>query len=174
MQSRGQAKSRHQAELHSGRRRLPNAAPDNRQRGFSLLEALCVAAFALILSALAVPQIQRTLQLYRLNTATATVLGKLSEARMNAIKRNQTVFLTVNRTARTVQVQYTSGGTTTSVGAALTLPGQVSFADTSATSITYNSLGQLTTTARTLTINGEKSGDTKTITISATGRVTVS
>lgn len=93
---------------------------------------------------------------------------------MNAIKRNQTVFLTVNRTARTVQVQYTSGGTTTSVGAALTLPGQVSFADTSATSITYNSLGQLTTTARTLTINGEKSGDTKTITISATGKVTVS
>lgn len=174
MEARWQAKYRHQVEPDSRRRAWASSTGGNRQRGFSLLEALCVAAFALIISALVAPQIKRTVQLYRLSAATSIVMAKLSDARMNAIKRNRTVFLTINRTARTVQVQFTNGGTTTNVGGALILPGAVSFAATGPTSITYNSLGQLTTTAQTLTINGEQSGESKTITISATGRVTVS
>ena len=66
----------------------PNSAPLRRSSGFSLVE-LCVAtAVMLVLSALAIPKINRAMHLYQLNAAASQVADIVKFTRFEAIRRN--------------------------------------------------------------------------------------
>jgi Tfp pilus assembly protein FimT len=144
------------------------------QRGIGMTEILVVALILLLLSAVAAPQVKRTMEQYRLNSSTSLVMSKLNEARMQAIKRNAQVWLALDSTTRTIQIQMTVSGATVNLATAAQLPGQVQFATGCPAAITFNSLGRLMTAAQTLTLQGESSGQTKSITISPTGQSAVS
>lgn len=140
----------------------------NRQSGISLLEVLIVAGVITVLGAIAIPQVSRTLELQRLDSAAARVASKLMDARMNAIKRNAAGKLSIVST-RTMQVNCPG---TTPVGALETLPSGISFSASTPASITFDSLGRLTTGAQTATLQST-SGRAKALTISPAGKITV-
>lgn len=73
-------------------------APMKRQEsGFSLIELMIVCVVMLIIAALAIPNIFRTYQNYQLDSAGHSVSSLLQQARMQAVKTNQPVY--VNTTA---------------------------------------------------------------------------
>jgi prepilin-type N-terminal cleavage/methylation domain-containing protein len=59
--------------------------------GFSLIELMAVVAIILILAAVSVPAIGRSLALYRLNNAAAQVSNLIQRGRYEAIKQNTTM-----------------------------------------------------------------------------------
>ncbi|HET7105249.1 MAG TPA: prepilin-type N-terminal cleavage/methylation domain-containing protein [Candidatus Acidoferrum sp.] len=63
------------------------------QRGFSLIELVVVLGIMMVLSAISVPSIVRSMNIYRMNS-TATSLQNLVEvARFNAVRRNTSISI---------------------------------------------------------------------------------
>ena len=67
-----------------------------RVSGFSLIELVVVVAVILIVSAIAVPAIRRTVAVYRLDTNGHDVASMLQEVRMAAVKNNQPYYAQYN------------------------------------------------------------------------------
>jgi prepilin-type N-terminal cleavage/methylation domain-containing protein len=61
-------------------------------QGFSLLELVIVVAIALVVSAMAIPAVQRVADTYRLNSSGSAVVGVLQQARMAAVKENRPYY----------------------------------------------------------------------------------
>jgi type IV fimbrial biogenesis protein FimT len=68
------------------------------QNGFSVVELLFAMAILGILAAIATPQINALTNNYRLSGAARLVWADLQDAKMTAIKRNQSVAVTFNST----------------------------------------------------------------------------
>ena len=70
-----------------------------RTRGFSLVELLVVVAIALIVSALAIPSMTRTMDAYRTRGAMTSVAGLVQRCRLQSIRHNtsERVFVGVNQ-----------------------------------------------------------------------------
>ena len=66
--------------------------PNRRNRGFTLIETVLVVAIALIITAIAVPAIRRTVSIYRLDASSHALASMLQEARMSAVKTNQPYY----------------------------------------------------------------------------------
>jgi prepilin-type N-terminal cleavage/methylation domain-containing protein len=64
------------------------SAVKTHESGFSMVELMIVCVIMVILAALAVPNITRTYQTYRLDAAGHSVAGLLQQARMQAVKTN--------------------------------------------------------------------------------------
>jgi type IV fimbrial biogenesis protein FimT len=63
------------------------------QRGFSLIELVVVMGMMLVLSAITVPSVVRSMNVYRLNVATTSLQNLIEVARFNAVRRNSTISL---------------------------------------------------------------------------------
>jgi prepilin-type N-terminal cleavage/methylation domain-containing protein len=61
-------------------------------RGFSLIELVVVMAIILVVTAIAIPQIQRVQTRYRLDTSGRSVVGLLQQARLQAVRNNQPTY----------------------------------------------------------------------------------
>jgi prepilin-type N-terminal cleavage/methylation domain-containing protein len=75
--------------------------------GFSLIELLIVVAIIMLISAMAFPKIQKVQTRYRLDTSGHAVAGLVQQARMQAVRTNQPVYVqfdTTNATAAQVWV----------------------------------------------------------------------
>ena len=155
-----------QNTLNTYSRRWPH------ERGASLLDALIVVTVMGIVVVLAVPLIGPALELQRLDSAAAKVVSKLSEARLAAIGRNASVWLHIDSTASTLQLQTISGGSTVNIGPAEPLPSRISIGGSPA-QVTFNSLGRLTS-AQTIILTGASSRKTETVSVSVQGNITVS
>ena len=138
------------------------------ERGASLLDLLIVVVIIGIILCVAIPQMGRSLELRRLDVASAKVASKLSEARSVAIKRNSLGKLNITAGQNTMQV----ATPLTTVGPVETLPGGITFSSSTPANITFDSLGRLNTSAQTVTLQST-SGKTKTVSISARGEVTI-
>ncbi len=77
--------------------------------GFSLVETLSVVAFSLLLGTLAVPQVVRTMQRQRLNTASRNLATTLQAARFVAILRQGTFGVQINNTTHSYEVVQWNG-----------------------------------------------------------------
>ena len=143
----------------------------NRDRGFSFIEVLVGVTVLAIIVVFAMQSFMTAMDNYRLDSSARRVVDKLQDARINAIKRNSQVWLAINTGARTFQVQ-TAGPL--DIGSAALLETGVDFTTPTNTPITFNSLGRPTPAAvRTVTLRSSYSAQTKTVTVSATGRVNI-
>jgi Tfp pilus assembly protein FimT len=153
-----------------------NVRCTERERGFSLIEIVIVGAIILAIAVIAVPKSIQSLRAYRLATAVSMTNEMLMDARMDAIKRNRTSWLTVDKVAKTAQVHTTDGvGATINVGFAQNLPQGVNLVSTlNSIDLGFDSLGRCSAGTQTFTISESGSGLKQDITISPAGKITVS
>ncbi len=111
--------------------------------GFSLIEVIIVLLIISILAVAALPQIQRNLQLYRLESVTGLLSNRLTEARLTAVKHNRAAWLEINSTNKILEV-WTTNEMNQPIRAtlAVTIPDGISIDAASPSRITFNSLGR--------------------------------
>ncbi len=144
------------------------------QFGFAFIEVAMVTVMIMLISSFTVPQLAASMELYRLDIAASMIQGKLVEARLNATKRNRQVQLLFDRPAGSFEIETTdSGGNTINVGSQEFLPSGVTF-EISATpaQVTFSSLGRPTGPC-IITLNGARTGEVKTLTMSGVGQIEV-
>ncbi len=145
-----------------------------KQKGFSIPELIIVLLIISILVVMALPQSIRQLQLYRLDTSVSVIGNKLMETRMNAIKRNRTTWLRLDKVAKTTQIRSTNpAGETIDVGFPERFPQGMALDAGNSIEIRFDSMGRLSTTAPTITIKETNSNKRKNITISPGGKISV-
>lgn len=111
------------------------------QAGFSVVELAVVVVIALVVLAIAIPNVLSSLEGYRLDSAVRSIAGRLSDARLEAIKRNTPTRLIFNAAAGTYQVQTAAG---VNLGPAETLPNGITFdAPPTPAQIDYDPIGRL-------------------------------
>ena len=145
----------------------------NSQTGFSLIELIIVVLVVAILATLALPSIQRTLQLYRLETGTSYIIHRLTETRLAAIKRNRDTWLEINSTNRTFTLKSTNdAGQQISLGFPTSLPEGVQL-NGAPNSVIFTSLGRNRANGNThIKLKLTASNGNKTINVSTTGNIT--
>lgn len=85
-----------------------------RQAGFSLLEVAMVVVIAMIVTAIAIPAVRRTMTSYKLDTSGHAVASMLQQVRSTAVKNNTPYY-----------AQYNATVTLNGPGAPVTLNGEV-------------------------------------------------
>jgi Tfp pilus assembly protein FimT len=138
-------------------------------------ELLVVLTIVSIVSAMAVMSIRAAREGYTVYTTGYTISTKLDDARTNALKRNRPAWLLIDPTAQTLQVQTTAaGGVTTNVGAPEFLSRDMQIVGVSTTQqVTFDAIGRPVNPPQTIQVQHVRSGQTRTITIASTGRITV-
>ncbi len=145
------------------------------QDGFSLMELMIATAVILLLTSLGFPGIVATLEYYRLETSAFLIESKLVEARLNAIKRNQQVWLKFELGAGNFQIQTTdpiNPGVNINLGGTQYLPTGVTFEASTPAKMTFTSVGRPTSPS-TVTLKAAGTGEQKSIAVSATGRIQI-
>ena len=141
--------------------------------GFAFIEVAMITIMIAIISSITVPQLAGSLELYRLDIATSMIQGKLVEARLNATKRNRQVQLLFDQSAGSFEIETTdSGGNTVNVGGQEFLPKGVSFEISTPAQVTFSSLGRPTGPC-IITLNGARTGEVRTLTMSGVGQIEV-
>jgi prepilin-type N-terminal cleavage/methylation domain-containing protein len=143
-------------------------------RGFTLVELVFVAAIIVIILTIAIPSITAAQRGYDLSTAGYTISNKLDETRTNALKRNQQAWLLLDPAGPSLQVQFSTGGTTVNVGGPAFLSKSLTFVGLTTTQqVVFDPLGRPVSPPQTIQIQHIASGQGRTITVTSTGRITV-
>ena len=152
---------------------MPRASDSS--AGFTLLELMLVVALGIVVAAVALPNLLTVNRAYRLSSASSSVVSKVHQARANALKRNRPTWVLVDGAARTVQVQTAGAGGVAQVISSDVIPQGVTFAtgDAQAT-LTFDAMGRPLNPPQTIQMRITGSGLTRTVTVSSTGRITVS
>lgn len=152
----------------------------SRQAGFSLVELLMVLSIVLVVAAIAIPNMLTTLESYRLDSAARMLSGRMTDARIQAVKLNQPTWVAVDVTNRRVQVQTfdrAAPGNVINLGSAETLPNGVVFAAAPA-QIVFDSLGRPASVPapppHLLRLRVARSGQEKRIVVTPSGKIDVS
>ena len=144
------------------------------QKGFSLPEVLIVLLIIAILVVAAIPQIQRNLQLYRLESAAGLLSNRLTEARLTAVKHNRAAWLEINGISRTLDV-WTTNAANQPIRAkqSLTIPDSISIVSGSPSRVTFNSLGRnQSNSINVIKFQLLNTNVCKSVTVSAVGNIT--
>lgn len=148
--------------------------PSKKIEGFTTPELVMVCLVIAILVVITLPRAVRALQLYRLDTSVAIISDKLTEARMNAIKRNRSAWLRIDKTAKTSQIKSTNNtGQTIDVNFPERLPQNLSLEAADSVEVSFDSMGRLAGASQTVTIREINSNKRKDITISPSGKISV-
>ena len=164
--------------------RLPQRPPRQRGQapGFSLTELLVVLAIMILLATLGAPQLLTGVRMQRLQGSASMIAGKLTEARINALKRNRATWLQIDAAAGTVEVQTTGAATGPDMGPCpsdatrmcVGAPGRLSEGVTfgaAPAQVSYDAFGR-TTAVQTIQL-ASTGGATRTITVRLTGAATI-
>lgn len=150
---------------------VPAALPgvNRRTAGFSVLELLIVVGIIVVVGAIGMPQLNSGVRRHRLQASASMIAGKLTDARINALKRNRATWLLVDAAAGTVQVQTTGAGGPVNIGGAGQLSEGVTFGAVPA-QVDYDAMGRSTAVQ---TIQVTSAGQVRTVTVSLTGTATI-
>ncbi len=144
------------------------------QKGFGLIEIIIVLLIISILAVAAIPQIERNLQLYRVESVMNLLSNRLTEARLTAVKHNRAAWLEIDNTNKTLEV-WTTNELNQPIRAKLpvTIPNNVLFDASSPSRITFTSLGRNQANANSVVkLQFGNTNFCKTITVSAVGNIT--
>lgn len=143
--------------------------PRRRAAGFTLTELLVVLAISMVITAMGFPQLTAGVRRHRLQASATMIAGKLTEARINALKRNRPTWLAINTAARTVQVQMADPSGTSDIGPPGFLSEGITFGETPA-QVAYDAMGR-TTAVQTIQVRAGT--QLRTVTVRLTGAATV-
>ena len=147
-----------------------------RRRAFSLIELIILLAIIGVLCAIAIPNMISARQGFRMQTASSTVVHRLGEARIESVKRNRQVDVTLDNAARTLTATVTNaGGVTTIIAGQEYLPAGVVFnlGGGATYLISFDSMGRPVTPPRAFLVQYPGSGLSRTVTVQSTGRITI-
>lgn len=136
-----------------------------KQQGYTLVEILIAIAIFGILAGIAVPQTTIWVDHYRLNGAARLVWGDLQNAKMTAIKTNQTVTVTFDSTT---SYSFSQAGNTIFTRNLTREYPNITVVRTGGGNLTFGSTGM--TQNSTITVQGPDG--TKSVTTLWTGRIT--
>ena len=141
------------------------------QSGFTLMEALVVALFVAVIGGMAVPNLQKSVSLYRLTASANLVAAELNAGRTLAISRSWLYDIDCDETNHTIQV-VDPGNANNNPRTVKSLESGITFSSVpnNGFEITFYSGGY----ARSGTLvleNGD--GDTISVLVSASGRIEV-
>ncbi len=146
---------------------------DTFQHGFSLAELLMIVGIITVIATITLPGLEATLEGYRLDSAANRLTGKLVDAKMNAIKLNRPVWVTLDLGAGTMQVQCTDPDNpllTIDLGSLELLPTGITFYSASSDEIAFTALGRPVLGPAAVTLRAT-SGTEKGVNVSLTGKV---
>jgi Tfp pilus assembly protein FimT len=130
-----------------------------------------------VVSAIGFTSIRAARDGYTFYTTGYTISAKLDQARTDALKRNQPVWLLIDTQAQSLQLQTTTGGVTTNVGApeffSKDMQVQVVGMATTTPQVGFDAIGRPSAGPQTIHAQHVRSGQTRTITVASTGRITV-
>jgi Tfp pilus assembly protein FimT len=165
---------RHSSRAISGKPEAPARRRRTSQSGYSFVELVITVGIILVATTWAMPSFLSYYRSARVRSGAQTLSAYLNEGRQMAIKTNTPVCMSY--TTSTVQYrQSTCGGTTLYVAglnsaASIRLPDNISLSSTA--SAIFGNLGNATTAA-TYTVTDTVSGRTLTVTVAASGRITI-
>jgi prepilin-type N-terminal cleavage/methylation domain-containing protein len=142
-------------------------------RGFTLIELIMVLLVGSVLTAMAIPQVQRGLNNYRLRGAVASATWAIQSTRYQAMQQGYPYRVVFTAATGTYQIQnLPSGATYLNVGTAVPLSGSV-VTMTPDTTIQFRPNGAVLNMVGTLSFTISYQGTTETITVSNYGNVSV-
>ncbi len=155
-------------------RRVLQRRPASLARGFTTIELVVTLAVGLILSAVAAPMLNSTVQTYRLRAAISNVSGAIQSARYNAIYQGYPYQLKFSKDSSQIQLANEPPGATTfsNVGSAIPL-GASSVAIDQDVTLQFKANGSVQATAGSTTFTLTYNGKSETITVSTYGNITV-
>jgi prepilin-type N-terminal cleavage/methylation domain-containing protein len=144
------------------------------QCGFTLLELMVVLLVVLVLSALAIPQVQAALYAYRLNAAVSASTWAIQTTRYQAIMHGYPYQVALNKANNTYQVLSEPGGTAafSAVGTAVPMATSV-IAFSASTTLQFSPNGSVSAVLGSMTYSVSYGGATKNVTVSNYGSITV-
>lgn len=95
---------------------------NKRGRGFSLIELVVVIAIILLITIMALPQIQRVQTRYKLDTSAHSVAGLLHQARLQAVRSNQPAYAQFDTTNPSANLVYVNSDQSAYVSGAAGVP----------------------------------------------------
>jgi Tfp pilus assembly protein FimT len=158
-------------------RRIDPATPPlrrSRQSGYSFVELVITVGMILVVTTWAMPSFLRYYRTARVRAGAQVVSAYLNQGRQLAIKTNSPVC--VSSTATSIQFKQTNcAGTVINVAGLVSTAGTIRPPDgisLSSTSAIFGNLGNATT-AGTYTVTDTASSQTLTVTVAASGRITI-
>ena len=145
-----------------------------KQNGFSLVEILIVLLIISILVVAALPQVQQTLRLYRVESAAGLLSNRLTEARLTAIKNNRPAWLEINSNEKMLEV-WTTNQNNQPIRTNLAVPisEDITIVSGSPTRVTFNSLGRNQANSQVvIKFKLTKTNFCKAVSVSAAGSIT--
>ncbi|MGO9641015.1 MAG: Tfp pilus assembly protein FimT/FimU [Candidatus Acidiferrales bacterium] len=146
----------------------------NTQRGFSMVELMIVLLVILLLTAIALPQIQAALNFYRLNSAVGAVTWAVQSTRYQAIMHGYPYQVAFNATTNNYQVLSEPGGAVafSNVGSAVPISGDaITLSQTEVLQFSPN--GSVSAVTGQMNFSISYMGSTKTVTVSNYGSISV-
>jgi Tfp pilus assembly protein FimT len=152
------------------------------EAGFSIVELLIVLLILVTVSAMAVPNFRAVEAAWALDSAGADVAGQLTNARLNALKRNRQTWLLVTVPTSTVQVQtFDEDGNVAAVGIPSLLPrtvGVVTGGNASTQRIRFDSMGRPVDAVgviaeQNIQLRHARTQRLRNVVVTTTGRITV-
>jgi prepilin-type N-terminal cleavage/methylation domain-containing protein len=156
------------------KRRTARSAAPKGLRGFTLLELLVVMLVVLVLSGIALPQVQAALSSYQLNSAVSAATWAIQTTRYQAIMHGYPYQVAFNAANNTYQVSSEPGGAAafSNVGTAVPIGNQLITFSTS-TTYQFSPNGSVSAVLGLMTFSVSNQNATKNVAVSNYGSITV-
>jgi prepilin-type N-terminal cleavage/methylation domain-containing protein len=163
----------------------PGLAPTRQARGdagFSFVEVMAAMGIVCVIAAIIVPAFQAVQEEWQLESARSQLAAQLSQARLNAIKRNRMTWLLVSADENSYTVQTVgAGGAVQTVVPPVRVPDQVEFllpGGAATVQYRFDSLGRPINnagviTAQNITVRHRRSLRDNVVAVATTGRIAV-
>jgi Tfp pilus assembly protein FimT len=140
-----------------------------------MIELVMVVAVGIILAAFAVPVITGEMEVLRLNSAAVSAAGAISATRYQAIMHGYKYQIAFSKDNLSYQISNEAPPATafSNVGAAVPITGSKEIAMSAATTLQCNPSGTVQATVGQMNLSLSHAGQTKTITVSNLGDVTI-